>query len=402
MATLNLKILPNRRKSTGKLGIYVCLTFKKQQRYISTDFEIDDEFQFEDGKVCYRKDAAIMNKRMQYVLQEYQEKMDSLNLKKFTSCAQLKDVLQKDEEETPTITIGKLFAERIGRLEKEKRCSYAKMNEDTYRVISGILGDMPIDYITRNDIKKLHQAMKERGYTNGGIQIRMAHLKATLNEAIDEGLVKYEEHPFKKFVMPASEPRMMDITVNQFQRIKNIPSTCSNKILLARDIFLMSFYLGGINLADLVKADLSGNKLSYTRQKSESHKKGEKSTVLTITDEAREIISKYLIGDKIHLTGHSSYSGLQSYINKCFKLLAEETGIKTSFAYYSARKTFAQFAFTIGVRTEVVEYCIGQSVKKNRPIYNYVRVMQKQADAAVRKVIQYTENPASFDLADMV
>ena len=30
MATLNLKILPNRRKLSGKLGIYVSLTFKKE------------------------------------------------------------------------------------------------------------------------------------------------------------------------------------------------------------------------------------------------------------------------------------------------------------------------------------------------------------------------------------
>lgn len=62
MATLNLKILPNRRKLSGKLGIYVSLTFKKEVRYISTEFEVDDEYQFENGKVCYRKDAAIMNK----------------------------------------------------------------------------------------------------------------------------------------------------------------------------------------------------------------------------------------------------------------------------------------------------------------------------------------------------
>ena len=75
MATLNLKILPNRRKLSGKLGIYVSLTFKKEVRYISTEFEVDDEYQFENGKVCYRKDAAIMNKRIQYVLGIYRERM---------------------------------------------------------------------------------------------------------------------------------------------------------------------------------------------------------------------------------------------------------------------------------------------------------------------------------------
>ena len=34
MATLGVKILPNRRKASGKLGIYISLTFKKEVRYI--------------------------------------------------------------------------------------------------------------------------------------------------------------------------------------------------------------------------------------------------------------------------------------------------------------------------------------------------------------------------------
>lgn len=80
---LKLKILPNRRKLSGKLGIYVSLTFKKEVRYISTEFEVDDEYQFENGKVCYRKDAAIMNKRIQYVLGIYRERMEGLNLNRF-------------------------------------------------------------------------------------------------------------------------------------------------------------------------------------------------------------------------------------------------------------------------------------------------------------------------------
>ena len=66
MATLNYKILPNRRKASGKLGVYLSLTHKHEVRYISTEFEIDDESEFEDGLVCYRKDAALMNKRMAY------------------------------------------------------------------------------------------------------------------------------------------------------------------------------------------------------------------------------------------------------------------------------------------------------------------------------------------------
>lgn len=57
MAILNFKILPTRKKSSGKLGIYLAVSHKKDVRYISTEFEIDDESQFDDGRVCYRKDA---------------------------------------------------------------------------------------------------------------------------------------------------------------------------------------------------------------------------------------------------------------------------------------------------------------------------------------------------------
>ena len=44
MTTLNYKILPTRRKASGKLGIYLAVSHKKQVRYISTEFEIDEEY----------------------------------------------------------------------------------------------------------------------------------------------------------------------------------------------------------------------------------------------------------------------------------------------------------------------------------------------------------------------
>lgn len=199
--------------------------------------------------------------------------------------------------------------------------------------------------------------------------------------------------------MPQSDPRHMDITVEEFQKIKNLQST-EYKLNLARNMFLLSFYLGGINLADLVKVDLKGQILKYERQKSAEHKRGERSTTLSIPNEARDMIKwcdKYQV---LKCKTDVEYRNLQRYINKCLSLLAEKVGIKTTFSFYSARKTFAQFAFMLGIKTEVIEYCIGQTMKTNRPIYNYVRVMQRQADACIRKVIDYTENPDAFDLYD--
>lgn len=390
MATLKLCILPYRRKANGRLGIYISVTHHREVRYISTDFEIDDDFQFEDGKVCYRKDAEKMNRRLQYVLQEYAEKLEQINLATVRDCAHLKKILTSEEEQTHQITINELFERRIAQLREEGRNKYADMNEYSRSVIVSILSDTPIVYITRNDIKVLEKQLYKRGYSNCNVQMRMAHFKAAINAAVDSDVLRLADHPFRGYKMPKSEVRMMDVTLKEFESIYNVQCP-SSRVMLARDMWLLSFYLGGINLADLVKADLSGPVLSYQRSKTKEKKSGNKDTVLSIQPEARKIIKKYIGADGcIVIPYNGSYQNKCSYLNKCLKLLAAEAFIsQTNFSFYSARKTFAQFAFEIGIRTEVIEYCIGQSVKANRPVYNYVRVMQRYADEAMRNVIDY-------------
>ena len=71
------------------------------------------------------------------------------------------------------------------------------------------------------------------------------------------------------------------------------------------------------------------------------------------------------------------------------KSIQKKPNIEGRFSFYSARKTFAQFAFELDIRTEKIEYRLGHSIKNNHPAYNYVRVMQKYADEAIRAVIDH-------------
>lgn len=399
MATLNFKILPARRKSDGKLGIYLALTHRKQVRYISTEFEIDDVYQFHPEKwIVYHRSANVMNKRMRYVLKEYQAKLDELPLHRFATCTELKEALTSDKKVSEYITLSELFDAKIKRLHEANRHSYAVMNATTRNTCVSILGDIPIRYITRDTIKMLHRTMLQQGHAPGNVQMRMSHLKAAINEAIDDKLVIYEEHPFHKYTMPRPEPAMMDITIEQFRKILYLKTT-RQQLILARNMFLLSFYLGGINLADLVKVDLRGPMLDYIRQKSGDHKTGNRHTVINIPEEAVHLINIYINADgHIEIPYKSiNFRYQQRYVNKCLEALANHVGITTRFSYYSARKTFTQFAFMLGIRTEVIEYCVGQTMKTNRPIYNYVRVMQHQADAAIAKVIDYTRHPDRYE-----
>ena len=68
------------------------------------------------------------------------------------------------------------------------------------------------------------------------------------------------------------------------------------------------------------------------------------------------------------------------------KKVARLAGGSSNVSFYSARKSFVQHGYDLGIQIETIEYCIGHSMKANRPFCNYLRIMQRHADAAMRKI----------------
>ena len=105
------------------------------------------------------------------------------------------------------MTLEELLSRRIDRIRKEGRENYAIMYERSKKVIMSIIGNPVIEYLTRTDINLLVTKMKERGYTSGGIHMKMAHLKAAINEAVENRWVRYEHDPFAGFKPPVIDSR---------------------------------------------------------------------------------------------------------------------------------------------------------------------------------------------------
>ena len=389
-----------RQTSKKTFLIYLTITHKREVRYISTEYEIDDLYQFDKGKVVCRKDAKIMNQRLAYVLSEYQEKLNEIDNQDMYSCSQIKEILEGKNQVNKLVTIKEYMERRIADFRKDGRNSYADMNVYTLEKILSILGNISLQSFSTSTIDKFIRGMSS--LSNATKQMRLTHLKARINEAIKEGIVKYDVHPFAYVKMPKPSVKMLDLTIDEFSRILHL-KTNHRKLSLARDLFLLSFYLGGMNLADIVENEFNDDMVRYVRKKTANKKEGEKIVTFTIPEEARAIIRKYISRNgKLNFGYKFTYQNFQRYVNHCLKDLGKKLEIKSNISFYSARKTFSQFAFDLGIRTEIVEYCLGQSMKENRPIYNYVRVMQRQADAALRMVIDYTNNPDKYELNILV
>ena len=146
-----------------------------------TTFLLDDIAEFENGKVAYRKDASVMNKRLEFVFSQYKDKFDSIENIEYLSAMQIKQIIISKERPSH-ISFLEYWKKRVGEFKKEGRESYAKMNEETIRIFTIAEGDVPIPAINTIMIEHFKKWMMRKGYANGNIGLRLTHLKARINE----------------------------------------------------------------------------------------------------------------------------------------------------------------------------------------------------------------------------
>ena len=98
----------------------------------------------------------------------------------------------------------------------------------------------------------------------------------------------------------------------------------------------------------------------------------------------------------MNLGYHYTYANCYRYITRSLNTLADREGVNRKVVFYSARKTFAQFASDLGIPDGVINYCLGHSDKSKGVIRYYTKVRQKQAEIAINRVLEYTEHPELY------
>ena len=81
---------------------------------------------------------------------------------------------------------------------------------------------------------------------------------------------------------------------------------------------MLTYYLAGMNLVDMLAIDFRGDEVSYTRKKTSHTKEDETVTCFSIPDEARPIIKKYMKRNngKLVFGKYNTYSSCANLLNK--------------------------------------------------------------------------------------
>ena len=400
MTVIKLALLKHSKAKDGSYKIRIAIGHRSETHYIVTPYSVNSPSEFDGRAVVRLPNAAQMNIELTRMLLDYQQRLSRVRNPEQYTCTQLRTLLMQMQSQQADITFKKASDEFINELKRSQRTTYANMMQKTQEYFLDFCnGDIFLSTLTPQQVLDfsrylMNRTLKKsiRTFSDTTINIHMTDLKVIINRAMKMQQVRYDIHPFLLWKKRATHNRELDITVEELRAIRDYPTT-SYAQRYARDMFLLSYYLGGINLVDLLRYDFRDKtQMDFIRTKSRNTKQGDNRTSFTIQPEALPIINRYM--DK--QTGLLLFAGkkkkpvtIQGGINRNLKKMAQNIGVQDykKVCWYTARKSFVQHGFDLGITLDVLEYCIGQSMKTNRPIFNYLRIMRKHADVAIRQII---------------
>ena len=399
MATLSLTLFKAKVLKDGSHKIRIAVRHKHETCYIITRF-IVEENQFKNGQVVKRPDAAFINTKLRLMMNEYQERLDRISNQNLYTCRQLKDILMNSAVAKESSTFQDVCRKYISELEEEGRKSYASLLERNNRYFTEFTkGDILLSDITPVLIEGYSRFLKvKKGVGDTTLGMMMSRTRTIINRGVKQQLVKYDVHPFLNYSISAPNIREVDLPIEVFNKIR-LAHPKEKKLRVAHDLFCLSFYLGGINLIDLLQIDFRDTEvLEYVRTKTRNTAVGTRTICFTIPEPAKEIIKEWMNRNTGRLDfGYKfSYPNFSRYLTRSLASLAKELGITEKVVYYSARKSFAQYASEIGIPDGIIDYCLGHSDKSKGVIRYYTKVRQKQADMAISRVIDYVDNPEKY------
>lgn len=394
MATIKLAILKHTQAKDGSYKIRIAIGHKQETHYIITRYKVLTWANFKNGVVCNQPDANYINVKLRNLLNDYDTRLDSIPNLSDLSCGQLRDMLRDMRAVTSSATILGVANEYTTLLRKENRTSYAKIIDTMVRkFLEYTNGDIYLQNISTATIDGYSHYLKAKGFAPAYETMCLVNIRTLVNRAIKLQLVRYDVHPFLYWHATQAEPRELDISVEDMRKFLTYQGKAKGK-QRSVDFFLLSYYLGGINLIDLVAYDFRNYKqqgiLRYIRRKTRIKKRSNQYVEFSIPAEAYPIIDKYMNPKTGHILDvtEKQYRNRLNIIDTDLRNIAADLGITRKVSFYTARKSFVQHGFELGIPLETLEYCIGQSMKANRPIFNYVKIMRQHADLAIRQILE--------------
>lgn len=391
------------KRSKKKDGTYPIKIYLRHKREILIGTEYScEETELVDGLLSKRHDNyKAKNAKLKSMLSTVEMEMISMS-----ASGKLDDMTDK---EVKSHLQDKLFG-KTKAIDKEKKKRFidylnefleTKTNDGTIRTYISTRYNIEIydpnctfETMDKNWLMSFDKWMASRELSVNYRAFNFRNIRSIFNYSIDNDYTTL--YPFRKFKIKQEETYKRSMNVDQLRKLMNYE--CEEYQKKYRDLFMLMFYLIGINAGDLLTLkheNLYNGRIEYHRMKTNKYYS------IKVEPEAMEIIEKYK-GEEYLLSfmdGNKTYKDILKQMNNQLKLIGkvERKGLggkKTrepefpEISSYWSRHTWATIAADLDIPVETISMALGH--KAGYKITNvYIKFNHKKIDEANRKVIDH-------------
>lgn len=249
--------------------------------------------------------------------------------------------------------------------------------------------------ITVKWLNEFNGYMAERSPAQNARSIHLRDIRAVFNFAIDEEMT--DLYPFRKFKIKSTPTMKRSLSADDIRMIATMPLLPWQEEY--RDVFMLIFYLIGINIVDLFSLtheNVQNGRIVYTRRKTK------RIYSIKIEPEAQEILERrkgttHLIDVADRYKDHTNFTSRFNKALKTFGTWEVDEHHKQKVRYkpywdflssYWARHSWATIAYNdCNIPVDVISQALGHSMG-NRVTMVYINSDSKKVDEANRKVIE--------------
>ncbi|MDR3705789.1 MAG: site-specific integrase [Paludibacteraceae bacterium] len=192
-------------------------------------------------------------------------------------------------------TVNSAFQIKIDELSAANRIGNASIYQGVKNAIEAFAGDkIPYSAITPRWLVKYQAYMEGKKITYATMGMRFRTLRAIINDAIRQNIIKQSVYPFGKgkFEIPTSGGREMALTLDDIRKIAEFD--CQTETMrMCRDLWLFSFYCNGVNFGDMCRfkySDIDQGEIYFYRKKTFNKTKDKKEIVAPLLPPMQTII----------------------------------------------------------------------------------------------------------------
>ena len=401
------------RSGKDEFPLKLRIAQKKEVAYVSLNFKVaTHEWDEASGMVIGNKKAKTYNSIIKAKLGVAEKTLANLDLLGKTnklSANQIRDIIENGgefQEEKAGHNFYDFYVECMNKKAKDKTRSSYEQSLVNLTKFDPNIKERTFEELDYKYMERFDEWFEEREVGINSRAVYYRNIRTVFNDAIEDELT--ENYPFKKFKIKKAPTKKRNLSIDELILLKNYPCTYGYHEKY-RDIFMLMFYMRGINAVDLFKLtneNIRHGRIDYIRSKTG------KPYSVKIEPEMQKIFNRYkgkdylldvADGAKDEKDYVTKYEGFLHRMDRGLKKIGpmkrkpgrggklEFNPILPQISQYWCRHTTATLMSKMGYSIDLIASSLGHD-NGNKTTNIYIEYNQDAVDEANRKLIDYVND----------